>query len=95
MTETYPAPHRPTVNDLDPESATTDALIAMVRHHHAGEEYPTAETLLGNLPMALRALCDHVLTGQATAMDMAYRLASIIDALEGRDRLPELSRRTH
>ena len=93
--ETYPAPHRPTIEDLDPESATTDRLIAMVRSHRQGEEYPTAETLLANLPIVLRALCDHVLTGQASALDVAYRLASIIDALEGRDRLPELSRRTH
>ncbi|HPE73666.1 MAG TPA: hypothetical protein PK018_16105 [Candidatus Competibacter sp.] len=95
MTETYPAPHRQTVADLDPESATTDRLIAIVRSHREGEAYPTAETLIGNLPVVLRALCDHVLTGQATAMDMAYRLASIIDALEGHDRLPEPSRRTH
>ena len=46
----YPDPHRPTVDDLDPESATTDRLIAMVRSHRKGEEYPTAEVLLGNLP---------------------------------------------
>lgn len=47
------------------------------------------------LPVVLRALCDHVLTGQATAMDVAYRLASIIDALEGRDTPPAPSRRIH
>jgi len=73
----YPAPPRPTLDALDPESATTDRLIAMARRHRAGEEYPTAEVLLGNLPVALRALGDHVLTGQATALDVAYRLASI------------------
>lgn len=39
------------------------------------EEYPTAEQLLGNLPVVLRALCDHVLTGQSTPLDVAYRLA--------------------
>jgi len=80
---TYSAPHRPTLDDLDPESATTDRLIALVRSHRQGEEYPTPETLLDNLPIVLRALCDHVLTGQATAMDVAYRLASLIDAIEG------------
>jgi len=80
----YPAPHRLTLDDLNPESATTDALIAMVRSHREGEEYPTAEQLLANLPVVLRALCDHVLTGPATAMDVAYRLASLIDAIEGR-----------
>ena len=43
----YPDPPRPTLDDLDPESATTDRLIAMVRSHREGEEYPTAEALLG------------------------------------------------
>ena len=75
----YPDPPRQTIDDLDPEAATTDRMIAMVRSHRVGEEYPTAETLIGNLP---RALCDHVLTGQATALDVAYRLASVIDAVE-------------
>ena len=91
----YPDPPRPTIDDLDPELATTDRLIAMVRSHREGQEYPTSEQLLGNLPKVLRALCDHVLTGQATAMDVAYRLASIIAAIEGRQTPPEPSRRTH
>ena len=30
------------------------------------------------------ALGDHVLSGQATALDIAYRLASLIDAIEHR-----------
>ena len=81
--ETYPDPPRPTLDDLDPESATTDRLIAMVRRHREGEDYPTAEVLLGNLPVVLRALCDYVLTGEATALDVAYRLASIIDVVDG------------
>jgi len=34
------APHRPTLADLDPESATTDALIARVRSHREGEPLP-------------------------------------------------------
>ncbi len=80
---TYPAPPRPTLDDLDPESATTDRLIAMVRSHREGEEYPAAEVLLGNLPKVLRALCDHLLSGEATALDVAYRVASLIDAIEG------------
>lgn len=91
----YPDPHRQTIDDLDPESATTDRLIALVLSHRQGEEYPTAETLLGNLPIVLRALCDHVLTGQASALDVAYRLASIIEAIEGGCSPPESSRRTH
>jgi hypothetical protein len=91
----YPDPPRPTLDDLDPESATTDRLIAMVRSHRAGEEYPTAEVLLGNLPVVLRALCDHLLTGEATALDVAYRLASLIDAIEGCRDQPGSRGRTH
>jgi hypothetical protein len=79
----YPTPHRLTLDDLDPESATTDRLIAMVRSHRQGEDYPTPETLLGHLPVVLRALCDHLLSGEATALDVAYRLASIIEVIEG------------
>jgi hypothetical protein len=96
MTDTrYADPHPLSLDDLDPESATTDRLIAMVRSHRKGEEYPTAETLLGNLPVVLRALCDHVLSGEVTALDVAYRLASIIDAIEGSQGQPAPPRRTH
>ena len=91
----YPDPPRQTIDNLDPESATTDRLIAMVRSHRAGEEYPTAETLISNLPMVLRALCDHLLSGEATALDVAYRVASLIDAIEGSQSQPEPPRRTH
>ena len=91
----YPDPPRPTIDDLDPESATTDALIAMVRSHREGEDYPTAEVLLGNLPKVLRALCDHLLSGEATALDVAYRLASIIEAIEGCPDRPAPRWRTH
>lgn len=79
------------MDDLDPETATTDALVALVHQHRQGEAYPTAEVLLGNLPIVLRALCDHVLTRPATALDVAYRIASIIEAIEGRETSPEPS----
>ena len=79
----YPDPPRPTFDDLDPESATTDRLIALVRSHRQGQDDPTAEQLLANLPVVLRALCDHLLSGEATALDVAYRIASIIDAVDG------------
>lgn len=91
----YPVPPRPTLDDLDPESATTDRLIAMVRSHRVGEEYPTADVLLGNLPVVLRALCDHVLSGEATALDVAYRVASLVDAIEGCRGNSVPTRRTH
>ncbi|MBK8754746.1 MAG: hypothetical protein IPL99_25290 [Candidatus Competibacteraceae bacterium] len=40
---TYPSPPRQTLDDLDPESATTDRLVAMVRSHREGQDYPTSE----------------------------------------------------
>ena len=91
----YPTPPRQTLDDLDPESATTDRLVAMVHSHREGEDYPTPEPLLGNLPVALRALCDHLLSGEATALDAAYRLASIINAVEGCQEPPDPSQRMH
>lgn len=91
----YPPPPRPTLDDLDPESVTTDALVALVHQHRAGQDYPTPEQLLANLPVALRALCDHLLTGEATALDVAYRLASLIDAIEGCQGNPVPPRRMH
>jgi hypothetical protein len=91
----YPEPPRPTIDDLDPESATTDRLIAMVRSHREGEAYPTGEQLLGNLPVVLRALGDHLLSGRATALEVAYALASLIDAIEGRQDRPAPPRPIH
>ena len=92
---TYPDPPRPTIDDLDPESVTTDRLIALVRSHREGEEYPTSEQLLGNLPGVLHALCDHILAGQTTALDVAYRIASLIDAIEGCPDRAAPPKRTH
>ena len=57
-------------------------MVAMAHAHRAGEVYPTGEQLLSNLPVVLRALCDHLLSGQATALEVADRLASLIDAVE-------------
>ena len=96
MTEpAYPALPPVSLDDLDPATIATDRLVAMVRGHRAGEEYPTAEVLLGNLPKVLRALCDHLLSGEATALDVAYRLASLVDAIEGCRGQPVPARRTH
>ena len=62
---------------------TDNPLNAKVRSHREDEDYPTAEVLLGNFPVALRALCDHLLSGVATALDVAYRIASLIDVYRG------------
>ncbi len=40
-----------------------------IRVNALHKEYLTAEQLLGNLPVVLRTLCDHVLTGQASTLD--------------------------
>ena len=91
----YPAPPPVSLDDLDPATIATDQLVALVHSHRQGEEYPTAEVLLGNLPKVLRALCDHLLSGEATALDVAYRLVSLIDAIEGRSDRSGSRRRTH
>jgi len=91
----YPDPHHPTVADLDPATVTTDRLIALVRRHRVGEDYPTGEQLLGNLPIVRRALCDHLLSGKATALNVAYRRASIINALEENPAHPVSAQRIH
>ena len=77
-----PDPPRPTLDDLDPESATTDRLIEIMHYYPDHGEYPTVTVLLGNLPKALRLLCDHVLAGEITPLDMACQLATIIDTIE-------------
>lgn len=79
----YSDPPRPTLADLDPESLTTEGLIALVHSHREGEAYPTPEQLLAHLPTVLRALSDYLLSGNATALDAAYRIASLIEAIEG------------
>lgn len=79
----YPDPPRQTLADLDPESLTTDGLITLAHSHRQGEAYPTPEQLLVHLPTVLRALSDYLLSGNATALDAAYRIASIVDAIEG------------
>ncbi|MBK8751419.1 MAG: hypothetical protein IPL99_07115 [Candidatus Competibacteraceae bacterium] len=91
----YPAPPRPTIDDLDPESTTTDRLIAMVHSHRTGEDYPHPS----NCSSIYRSCCGRCaiirLSGEATALDAAYRLASIIDAVEGCQEPPDPSQRMH
>ena len=91
----YPDPHRQTIDDLDPESATTDRLIAMVRSHREGEDYPTTEVLIGNLPKVLRAVGNHRLSREATALEVAYALASLVDTIARRPDRPAPPRPTY
>ena len=62
--------------------STTDELVAMARAHRQGEEYPTPEELLRNLPRMLRGISDFVLSGEADTFHIAYAIASLIDVVE-------------
>ena len=46
--KTYPASPPVSLADFDPATIATDQLIALVRSNRQGEEYPTAEVLLGS-----------------------------------------------
>ena len=50
----YPDPPRPTIDDLYPESATTDRLIAMVHSNREGQEKLTRAKELATRYAALR-----------------------------------------
>ena len=54
----------------------------MARAHRQGEEYPTPEELLRNLPRMLRGICDFVLSGEADVYHTAYAIASLIEVIE-------------
>lgn len=61
---------------------TTDDLVTQAHAHRQGIPYPTGEQALQNLPTLLRALCDYALSGKASTGELAYGLASMIDAIE-------------
>ncbi len=67
---------------IDLVEVTTDALVAEAHANREDDVYPTAEQLVRNLPLVRRALCDHLLAVHPTAVDVARRLASVIDAVE-------------
>ena len=61
---------------------TTDELVAMARTHREGQEYPTPEELLRNLPRMLRAISNFVLSDEADVFHTAYAIASLIEVTE-------------
>jgi hypothetical protein len=80
----------------EPETPITDELIAQAHANREGEEYPTPERLLENLPVVLRGLCDYVLSGEANTYDVAYALASVIDVIENtKGALSRLDQKAH
>lgn len=74
------------VGGATPNPPTVDDYLAQVRHHRLSQNlpYPTDEELLRNLPGMLRAVADYALSGEATTEEIAYSLASLIDAMEHR-----------
>ena len=65
------------------------------RQAHAqrqGIPYENREQLLERLPERLRALADHVLSGQAKTGEVAYAVAALIDSVEN---APTRDRRLH
>ena len=77
-----PTPYRvgPTATLLPP--LTTEDLVAAAHANRQGIPYETGEQLLARLPERLRALADHVLSGQAKTGDVAYAVAALIDSVE-------------
>ena len=65
---------------------TMDDFIAQAHVHRQAQNlaYPTDAELLRNLPLMLRAVADRALSGEATAEEIAYSLASLIDVLDHR-----------
>ena len=87
-----PTPYRvgPTATLLSP--LTTEDLVAAAHANRQGIPYETGEQLLARLPERLRALADHVLSGQAKTGDVAYAVAALIDMIE---RAPAETRSVH
>ena len=61
---------------------TTEDLVAQAHAQRQGIPYENREQLLERLPERLRALADHVLSGQAKTGDVAYAVAALIDSVE-------------
>ena len=75
-----------TVEELlgDMDEVTTDFLVELAHGNRADTEYQDDLRLLENLPVVLRGVCDYVLSGDAEVLDVAYALASLVDAIEHR-----------
>ena len=71
---------------------TTEDLVAQAHAQRQGIPYESREQLLERLPERLRALADHVLSGQAKTGDVAYAVAALIDSVEN---APARDRRLH
>ena len=66
------------------KEVSTDLLVELAHGNRTAADYQDAATLLDNLPIVLRAICDYVLSDDAKVLDTAYALASLVDAIEHR-----------
>ena len=75
-----------TVEELlgDTEEVSTDLLVQLAHGNRTDTEYQDEATLLNHLPVVLRGICDYVLSDKARVLDVAYALASLVDAIEHR-----------
>jgi len=71
---------------------TTEDLVAQAHAQRQGIPYESREQWLERLPERLRALVDHVLSGQAKTGEVAYAVAALIDSVEN---APTRDRRLH
>ena len=76
----------PTIEELlgATKEVSTDLLVELAHGNRTGAEYQDEATMLANLPIVLRAICDYVLSDEAKVLDVAYALASLVDAIEHR-----------
>lgn len=68
----------------DQKEVSTDLLVELAHANRTGTEYQDEATLLAHLPVVLRAISDYVLSDEMHALDTAYALASLVDAIEHR-----------
>lgn len=75
-----------TIEELlgDTQEVSTDLLVELAHENRTAADYQDETTLLANLPIVLRAICDYVLSDEAKVLDVAYALASLVDAIEHR-----------
>lgn len=87
-----PPPYHTGYADAPEPPLTTENLIAQAHAQRQGIPYESREQWLERLPERMRALADHVLSGQAKTGDVAYAVAALIDSIEN---APTRDRRLH
>ncbi len=71
----YPDPHRPTLDDLDLDSLTTDQLVSLVQSHCKGHEPPAKAGDPASVPIVAR-----ITIGRMTSALAAMLIAALVSA---------------